>query len=163
MTKIGLIVYKKHTGKPFLTHKEAMEEAICFGWIDTTIKRIDQDRYLRYFAKRNKNGKWSKATQRYARELVKRKLMMPAGLFAYKEGLKKPTHDHGIPLNPEVPIELLKEFKQNKKLEENFYNFAPSYRRTYLRWIERAKRKETREKRIAEVVKRAVGNNKGWN
>src|SRR3990167_4363733 len=73
--KVGLILHKKHTGKGSSSHRELMEEAICFGWIDTTIKRIDEDRYIRYFAKRNKNGKWSKATQRYARELVKRKLM----------------------------------------------------------------------------------------
>jgi len=55
--KVAVIIYKKHTGKPFPSHRELIEEAICFGWIDTTIKRIDEDKFLRNFAKRNKNSK----------------------------------------------------------------------------------------------------------
>ena len=76
-----------------------MEEAICFGWIDTTIKRLDEDTYLRHFSRRNKNSKWSDNTLGYAKQLIKEKKMTPIGLEFYKEGLKKPTHDHGIPKN----------------------------------------------------------------
>ena len=60
--KVGLICHKKHTGKLFLTHREAMEDAICFGWIDTTIKRLDEDRYIRYFARRTDKSRWSENT-----------------------------------------------------------------------------------------------------
>jgi len=158
--KIGLIKYKKHTGKPSLTHKESMDEAICFGWIDTTIKRLDEDRYIRHFARRSKNSRWSYATLGYAKRLIKEKKMTPAGLHFYKEGLKKPTHDFGLSKNPEVPESLRKELEKNKQAKKNFNNFTLSYKRTYLRWIERAKRPGTKDKRIKEVVKMAVANQK---
>ena len=154
--KIAIIKYKKHTGKPSLSHKESMEEAICFGWIDTTIKRLDEDRYLRRFAKRSDKSRWSENTLGYAKELIKQKKMAPEGVKYYLEGLKKPTHDFGIARNPEIPNALKIELEKNKKAKENFDKFATSYKKMYLRWIERAKRKETREKRIKEVVKRAI-------
>jgi uncharacterized protein YdeI (YjbR/CyaY-like superfamily) len=65
--KVAVIINKKHTGIPSPSHRELMEEAICFGWIDTTIKRLDNDQYIRYFAKRNKNSKWSDNTLSYAK------------------------------------------------------------------------------------------------
>ena len=104
--KVAVIVHKKHTGKTSPSHKELMEEAICFGWIDTTVNRLDEERYIRHFSRRNKNSKWSDNTQRYAKDLIKRKLMTPIGLKYYKEGLSRPTHDHGIPKNPEMPEDL---------------------------------------------------------
>src|ERR1051325_4388110 len=69
-TKIALLLYKKHTGKPSLSHRESMEEAICFGWIDTTIKRLDEDRYLRRFSRRTSKSKWSENTLSYAKALL---------------------------------------------------------------------------------------------
>lgn len=158
--KVGLIKYKKHTGKPSLTHKESMDEAICFGWIDTTIKRLDEDRYLRYFAKRSKNSRWSTATQSYARALIKQKLMTPEGLKYYKEGLKKPTIDEGISKNPDVPEDLKQALVAHPEAQTNFASFAPSYRRTFLRWLEKAKLPETRKRRIAVIVHRARTNKK---
>ena len=86
---VNLIKYKKHTGKPSLTSKEAMHEAICFGWIDTTINRIDKNRYSQKFVKRNKNGRWSANTISYARKLIREERMTPTGLKSFKEGFKK--------------------------------------------------------------------------
>lgn len=71
-TKVILIKYKKHTGKSSITNREAMEEAICFGWIDTTVKRIDDEKYSQTFVKRNKNSKWSINTLSYGKELLKK-------------------------------------------------------------------------------------------
>ncbi|MDP3882138.1 MAG: YdeI/OmpD-associated family protein [Nanoarchaeota archaeon] len=150
--KIGLICYKKHTGKPSLSHQEAMHEAICFGWIDTTIKRLDDEKYVRYFARRSKNSKWSDATLGYAKRLIKEKRMAPEGLKWYKEGLGKPTHDHGIPKNPEMPEDFKQALERDKKARENFGKLTPSYKRIYFRWILKAKRPETRSKRIDSAV-----------
>jgi len=155
--KISLILYKKHTGKPSLSKKEAMDEAICFGWIDTTIKRMDDERYTQSFVKRNKNSRWSNNTLSYARRLIKERKMTKAGLKAYEEGRKKPVIDHGLPRNPKTPKDLMAALG---KAKEKFHNLAPSYRRDYIYWIEKAKRKETREKRINETVKRIVSNQK---
>ena len=148
---IFLIHHKRHTGKHFLSHRETLEEAICFGWIDTTVKRLDEDRFGRFFVKRGKNSRWSKATQSYAEQLIKNKKMTAAGLKAYKEGLAKPVIDHGLPRNPDTPADLHKALGSHS---EKFSKLAPSYRRYYIWWIERAKRAETREKRIREVVQK---------
>jgi uncharacterized protein YdeI (YjbR/CyaY-like superfamily) len=160
--KVYLILYKRHTGKPTITHKESMEEAICFGWIDTIVKKIDDARYTRCFVQRNSNSRWSNATQRYAQALVKQKKMAAYGLKMYQEGLQKPVIDHDLPKNPDTPEELTKALNlpKNKKAKENFHTFAPSYRRHYIYWIEKAKRPETKNKRILEVIKRAKENKK---
>tara|TARA_Y100000310_G_C20693009_1_gene823619 strand:+ start:3122 stop:3676 length:555 start_codon:yes stop_codon:yes gene_type:complete len=150
-TKVNLISYKKHTGKPSISHREAMFEAIAFGWIDTTIKRIDEERYQRSFVKRTNKSRWSNATLSYAKQLIKEGKMSDYGLEMYKAGLNKPTIDHKLPKNPIIPEDLKKALgKDLPKLEE----MAPSYRRYYIYWIEKAKREETRSKRIRIVSER---------
>lgn len=157
---VSLIRYKKHTGKPSITHLEAMHEAICFGWIDTTINRIDDEKYLINFVRRTDKSRWSKNTLSYAKKMLEEGRMSPEGLKRYKEGLVKPVIDHGLGKNPPVPKDLEDALEKNNKAKENFSNFAPSYRRTYIVWIERAKLPETRKRRIKEVVKRAKENKK---
>ncbi len=159
-SKVYLVKYKKHTGKPTVNNKEAMEEAICFGWIDTTMKRLDDEKYQQAFVKRKKNANWSKNTLRYAKELIKKRKMTKAGLEAYKRGLKKLPIEHNIPKNPDVPEDLKKALEKNKKAKEFFDKLAPSYRKFYIRWVHRAVRKETKDKRIAEVIKRCSKNKK---
>ncbi len=154
-TKVSVILYKKHTGKLSPSHKELMEEAICFGWIDTTINRLDEDRYIRNFSKRNKNSRWSDNTIRYGGELIKQGKMTPSGLKFYKEGLKKPTHDAGIPKNPDMPVELERALSKNIIAKVNFEKFSPSIKRTFYRWILRGKREETKTKRITLTVEKA--------
>ena len=88
-TKVGLIIHKKHTGKKFPTHNELLREAICFGWVDTTIKRIDEEKFLRTFSRRTKKSTWGENTLSYARDLIKNKKMTAQGLEFYKEGLRK--------------------------------------------------------------------------
>lgn len=161
-SKIALIKYKKHTGKPSITHQESMDEAICFGWIDTTIKRLDEDRYLRRFAKRTEKSRWSNATLGYAKRLIKEGKMTPSGLEMYKQGLKKPTLDSEVAKNPKTPEDLIVALKNNN-VYDVFESWAPSYKRAYLRWIERAKLSDTRSKRIAAVVARVLQGNKKWN
>lgn len=156
--KIGLVIHKKHTGKESPSHRALMEEAICFGWIDTTIRRLDHDKYIRFFCRRSKNSRWSYNTLKYAKQLIKKGRMTSAGLKFYKEGLKKKPHDHGIPENPEIPNEMerLLGLKKNKLAKDNFGKLTPSVRRTFLRWIFRAKRSETKLKRINYVINRML-------
>jgi uncharacterized protein YdeI (YjbR/CyaY-like superfamily) len=153
--KVSLVLYKKHTGKSSPSHKELMEEAICFGWIDTTVKRLDENKYIRNFCKRNKNSKWSDNTQKYAKELIKQKRMTTTGLKFYKEGLKRPTHDFGIPKNPDMPLGLERDLNKNKKARKNFDSFSASTKKMIYRWILRGKREETRSKRIRITVENA--------
>ena len=153
--KVSVVLYKKHTKKSTPSHRELMEEAICFGWIDTTVKRLDENRYIRNFSKRNKNSKWSDNTLGYAKNLIKRGKMTSVGLKFYKEGLKKPTHDFGIPKNPDMPIELKRALNKNKKAKYNFDKFSSSSKRMLYRWILRGKREATKTKRIKLIIDRA--------
>ena len=150
---VALIRYKKHTGVPSPTVQEAMHEAICFGWIDTTLKRIDNERYLINYRKRNeKTAKWSKNTLSYAKQLIKEGLMAPEGLRLYKIGLNKLPHDHGIPNNPRIPLDLKEELLKYNLIKQ-FKELSPSSKRTYLRGLYRAKQTNTRIKRIKEIIK----------
>ncbi len=137
-----------------------MREAICFGWIDTTVKRIDEDTYKVRFARRNDKSKWSDNTLRYGKELLTEGRMAPEGIKRYKEGLSRPTHDQGISKNPGVPNDLKRALAHDSKAREGFEAFPPSSRKTYLRWMERAKLPETRAKRIETIVARARLGNK---
>lgn len=159
-SKVAVIIHKKHTGKPFPSHRELLEEAICFGWVDTTIKRIDEDTFVRHFSKRTKNSRWSDNTQRYARDLIKQNKMAPQGMMFYELGLKKPNHDHGIPKNPDMPVELKEALARNAKAHAGFETFSPSARRTLYRWLLRAKLPPTRAKRVAQIVQSAIAKNK---
>jgi uncharacterized protein YdeI (YjbR/CyaY-like superfamily) len=150
---VCVISYKKHTGRSSMSAQGAMDEAICFGWIDTIVKRLDDERYMRCFMKRGSNAKWSDNTLRYARRLIKEGKMTPSGLKAYKAGLKKPTHDHGIPKNPGMIKDLRIALSKDPKAKAYFAAMAPSSKKTYLRWILKAVRPETRQKRIQLVVK----------
>jgi uncharacterized protein YdeI (YjbR/CyaY-like superfamily) len=149
--KVFLIKYKKHTGKPIIYNKDSMKEAICFGWIDTTTRRVDEDRFGITYVKRNKNSKWSKNTLSYGKELFEKGLMSPFGIKMYKEGLAKKPHDEGIPDNPRVPKYLKKELEKEQVLE-NFKKIALSYKRTLLRWLLRAKQDKTRKKRMKLIL-----------
>ena len=157
-TKVTIILYKRHTGKTAPTHRELIEEAICFGWIDTTIKSLDHDKYQRNFSKRNENSKWSDNTLQYAKQLIEQGKMTSSGLKFYKLGLQRPTHDHGIPKNPEMPDELKLELNKNKIAKTNFDKFPPSTKRMLYRWILHGKLEATRKKRIEKIVQNAMKN-----
>ena len=156
--KVGVILYKKHTGKPSISHREAMEEAINFGWIDTTIKRLDEARFIRYFVRRKDNANWSKNTLSYGKKLLAAGKMVPEGVLRYKKGLQKKPHDHGLVEKPKMPKELKNSLTGESK--KNFESFPPSAKFTFYRWILRAKTKETIAKRIEITVKKALDNDK---
>ena len=159
-SKIGVVVHKRHTGKPAPSHRELMDEAISFGWIDTTLKRLDDHTYIRYFSKRTNNSRWSDNTISYAKLLIKEGMMSEQGMYYYKLGLAKPTHDYGIPKNPEIPPELALALSKNKKAKQNFDKFSPSVKKTFYRWLLRAKMPATKQKRVKIIVEKAYNMDK---
>ena len=151
--KVIFIKYKKHTGRPIISNADAMKEAICFGFIDTTAKRVDDARWSICYVKRGKNSRWSVNTLNYGKALLKEGKMSPFGIKMYNEGLRKKAFDGHIPKNPEMPEELKKELSKNKFIKKIFNTLSPSRKRMYYRQILYAKRPETRQKRIMEVIK----------
>lgn len=138
---------------PAPTHLELMHEAICFGWIDTTIKRIDDDITGVNFRKRKQTGRWSKNTISYAEKLIEEGKMTKEGLAAYEWGKGRPLLDHDIPKNAPIPPDLKEALSYSSTLE-NFESLPPSSRRMCIVWVEKAKRSETRIRRIESLVKK---------
>jgi uncharacterized protein YdeI (YjbR/CyaY-like superfamily) len=158
-SKVYLIKYKKHTGKPSLNNKDAMAEAICFGWIDTTIKKLDEERYQQAFVRRNSKSRWSNNTLRYAREQIAKRRMSKFGMKMYLEGKQKPTIDHNLPKNPDTPEDLKKALGKHLSA---FEKYAPSSRRLFIYQVMKAKRPETKEKWITWVVDKVAKGEKPY-
>ena len=152
-SRVWLIKHKRHTKKPAVSHRVSMEEAICFGWIDTVVKRIDEDIFAQCFVPRTKNSRWSRNTFARAKEMIKQKKMTSTGTKWYEAGLKKPIFEH-LPKNPQTPMELTALLKRNKGAREFFENLAPSYKRNYIVMIENGKLPETRKKWAQKIYDR---------
>jgi uncharacterized protein YdeI (YjbR/CyaY-like superfamily) len=160
--EVWLVYFKKHTGKASITHGEAVEEALCFGWIDSTVRKIDDERYMQKFTPRNKNSVWSRINRDAAVRLIEEGKMTAPGLemvdAAKRSGMWKAAYTSKRRMR--MPPDLKKALMKNKKAWDNFSSFANSYQNMYLGWVSSAKRKETRERRIKEVVKRSKKNQK---
>jgi uncharacterized protein YdeI (YjbR/CyaY-like superfamily) len=152
--EVWLRYYKKPSGKPRIPYADAVEEALCFGWIDGKIKRINEEYYIQRFTPRRPGSRWSKYNIDRIEKLKKAGLMTTAGLRAFKEALEKPelVYDDRRDGNPSEPDDLMTALKKNKTALKNFANFTRSSRRMYIDWLNSAKRPETRLKRINKVI-----------
>jgi uncharacterized protein YdeI (YjbR/CyaY-like superfamily) len=152
--EVWLIFYKKGTCKPTVSYEAAVEEALCFGWIDSIIKRIDARKYARKFTPRKDNSKWSELNKKRADKMIKEGKMTVFGLAKIRTAKKTGLWDQDPrpQISLDIPQEFAKALAKNKKAKENFDKLAPSYRKHYIAWIAVAKRPETRKKRIDESI-----------
>jgi len=159
---IWLIYYKKHTGIPRVHYDDAVEEALCFGWIDSTVKKLDEERYMQKFTQRKDKSNWSELNKKRVAKLIKLGLMTESGMVKIKAAKKNGEWNRKRKeIDPnKIPLDLKKALSQNKVAISNFMRFAPSYRKNFIGWIESAKREETRQKRIDETVGMAERNEK---
>ncbi|QHI34682.1 hypothetical protein IMCC3317_00250 [Kordia antarctica] len=153
-TGIYLIFYKVSSETESMRWEEAVKEALCFGWIDSTVKKLDDERRRQYFCQRNPKSVWSKLNKTYIVELIAENKMHESGsqkmITAMKDGSWTALDNVE---NLIVPNDLQRAFDNNPKAFENYQNFSPSYRKSYLYWLNQAKREATREKRIAEIIR----------
>lgn len=152
--EIWLVFHKQHTGQPCLGYEDAVEEALCFGWIDSLIRRLDEHRYARKFTPRRSNSRWSDLNRRRYAMLEKRGLLTEAGRANAPAGKRSYAVIERRPANAPVPRYIERAFKAERAAWRFFETLAPSYRRAYVAWIDAAKRAETRERRLREVVAR---------
>lgn len=161
-TEIWLVYYKKHTKKESVSYIESVEEALCFGWIDGTKKRIDEERYTHRFTIRRPKSQWSKVNIRLAEKLIKEKKMSPAGMaffenrIPYKDDIDNEYREQIYTLSPE----LKKSLQSHTVAWGNFQKLAPSHQKQYIAWIQSAKTEPTRLKRLAEAIAMLVENKK---
>lgn len=151
-----LIIYQKGKEKTSVNYNDAVEEALCYGWIDSVANKRDADSFYLYFAKRKPASKWSKLNRERVEKLEAQGLIMPAGKAMIDLAKKSGTWDALKEVeNLTIPPDMQKLFEKNKTAQANFQAFPPSTIRGILEWILNAKRHETRLKRITETVEKA--------
>ena len=149
-SEIWLIFHKRHTGVWSLSYDDAVEEALCYGWIDSIVRRLDEARYARKFTPRRADSKWSTANRRRYAGLASRGLLAAPGVN------RAPTSRSGDTARPsaaELPLYLEQALRTNLRARTCFGQLAPSYRRAYIGWIASAKRKETKARRLGEALR----------
>ncbi len=153
---VWLILYKKKSPDHNLSWSESVDEALCFGWIDSTKKAIDTEKYKQYFCKRKPNSNWSKVNKNKVKSLIDQGLMKEAGyksIEVAKENGSWTILDEVEDLI--IPDDLKEELANYKSSTEYFDSLSKSDKKILLYWVVSAKREETRHKRILEIAKNA--------
>nr|MBI1228797.1 hypothetical protein [Cytophagales bacterium] len=158
---VWLLYYKRKSNHPTVRYSEAVDEALCFGWIDSKSKPLDEEKYVQYFTKRKERSAWSKVNKEKVARLFKEGRMTKSGL----ETIEKAKLDGSWTTLDEaealiIPEDLEKQFGERPNAKKYFLSLSRSDKRNILQWLILAKRKETREKRITEIVELADKNRK---
>lgn len=153
---IWLKLHKKSSKIPTISWSEAVDEALCFGWIDSTKKTLDEKSYIQYFTKRKPKSNWSKVNKDKVTTLTKNGLMQAAGFESVR--IAKENGSWTILDSIEnliIPEDLEQEFQKHPSAKDYFLGLSKSKKKMILYWVKEAKRPETKEKRIKEVVELA--------
>ena len=155
--EVWLIYYRKETGKPRIPYNDAVEEALCFGWIDSTVKKLDAERFAQRFSVRKKNSSLSQANKERVLKLIAQKKMTRAGLDAIAHVFKPATAKEEEFI---IPAEILKPLQADKLAWENFQRFPESYQRVRIAYILSRKRhgQEMFEKSLRHFIKMTAKN-----
>jgi uncharacterized protein YdeI (YjbR/CyaY-like superfamily) len=154
---VWLIYDKQETGKCRLRYAEAVEEALCFGWIDSLVKTIDESRYMQFFSPRKARSAWSMLNKARVARLIDLGLMTAAGLVKVEAARKDGSWTRQDATEAlEIPPDLAKALRANPAARKNFQAFPPSTRKGFLFWLGDAKLPATRARRVREIVARAA-------
>jgi len=150
--EVWLICFKKHSGRSSLAYVDAVEEAICFGWIDGMIRKLDEDRFAQRFTPRNPKSRWARSNIERARRMIREGKMTAAGLKLFNPG--NPI----LPLPTKLPAALEKQFCKHETAWENFHRLPPSYQRFTIGWVASAKKPETQLRRLNLLITHSAAN-----
>jgi uncharacterized protein YdeI (YjbR/CyaY-like superfamily) len=153
---VWLVSWRTSTGKPRLDYDAIVEEALCFGWIDTTVRRLDEDHYMQRFTPRSNVLNWSKLNLDRFDRMVSAGLMTDAGLAKRPHDVAPPATRHHV--DDPIPPLIRRELEKHPVARRIFLALSPSYRRDYIRWITEAKKEETRIRRMKEAIRRLESN-----
>ena len=146
--------YKRGAGRPSITWPEAVDQALCFGWIDGVRRSLDAISYTIRFTPRKPGSTWSAINIRKVKEFIKKNEMSPAGLRAFdgRSDEKSAIYSYEQRKSTQLPAAAQKMFMANKRAWSFFQKQPPWYRRTASYWVISAKREETRQKRLASLI-----------
>ncbi|TAD86927.1 MAG: hypothetical protein EAY75_06870 [Bacteroidetes bacterium] len=156
---VWLIYYKKKSNIPTVIYTEAVDEALCFGWIDSKSKPLDENKFMQFFSRRKEKSVWSKVNKEKIERLTREGLMTKAGfeiIETAKQNGSWTILDEAEALV--IPADLEQEFQRRQNAKQYFLNLSRSDKRNILQWLILAKREETRLKRITEIVELADQN-----
>lgn len=151
---IWIIYYKKHTGKDSIGYDDAVEEALCFGWIDGKVNRLDEERYKQRFSQRRKGSIWSVPNIKRVAKMIKEGLMTDAGLAKVNEAKENGEWEKALLNNDTsiIPEQLEAALKKDKKYLKKFMELPDSHKKHYIWMVRDAKRETTRAKRIEKIL-----------
>lgn len=155
---IWLIYFKKHTGKASIPYNDAVEEALCFGWIDSIVKRLDDERYMQKFTPRNPKSKWSPSNKKRIEKLIGLGKMTDFGMRLVAIAKRNGKWDEETDAQKDFAFseELRKFLKSNKKAFPRFTALPPSHQKQYTQWVMSAKKAETQIRRMEKMIKSLV-------
>lgn len=160
-SSVWLVYFRYATNIPSLSWSEAVDEALCFGWIDSTKKTIDENSYMQYFSRRKPDSSWSKINKEKVARLIQNNMMAKAGFDSIETAKQNGTWTLMDDIEELImPEDLKMALDTNKGAMEFFQNQSKSAKKTMLYWVTVAKKPETRMKRIAEIVQMAARGNK---
>ncbi len=156
---IWVVIYKKETGKPSVTYAEVVEEALCFGWIDSKPNKRDAESYILFIAPRKPKSVWSALNKKRIEELLQKNKIAVAGLQKIEAAKKDGSWNALDKVDAmEMPAALKKEFSKNKAALKKFEAFPPSAKKAIYQWMAGAKTETTLQKRVTETVTLAAKN-----
>lgn len=148
-SEVWLVFYKQHTGRPSVAYEDSVNEALCFGWIDSLIKRLDDDRYARKFTPRRPGSYWSLSNRKRYADLRAQGRLMAAGKKLAPPGGSAEVSE---PPGGQVPSYMRRALKLRPAARAFFQCLAPGYRRLYVNWVDSAKRHETKLRRLQRAL-----------
>jgi uncharacterized protein YdeI (YjbR/CyaY-like superfamily) len=151
--EIWLIFHKRHTGIASVAHADALDEALCVGWVDSLVKRLDDRRYALKFTPRRADSRWSAANRKRYAELEASGRLKPAGIARPPTSRGYGPRPVRLPLPSRLPRYIQAALKKHPEALRHFEALAASERRRYFAWIESAKREETRHRRLNEAIR----------
>jgi uncharacterized protein YdeI (YjbR/CyaY-like superfamily) len=153
-TGVWLVFHKKESGLPSIDYEDAVNEALCFGWIDSIIKKIDEEQYARKFTPRKDNSKWSTSNKVRIEKLTNSGQMTEIGLVKIEAAKKNGQWDKTYQPRPqiEMPPEFEDSLAKNEQARKFFLKLKPTFQKQFILWIITAKRPETKDKRIKESI-----------
>ncbi len=153
--EVWLVYYKKESGLPSIKYSDTLDEALCYGWVDSIIKKIDQEKYVRKFTPRKADSNWSKVNKNRVEALIQTGKMAAPGLKKVEAAKQSGAWDKPIQ-KPELNFEMPPEFQQaltdHPDAYRSYQTLSASHQKQYLVWICTAKREETKNKRIHESI-----------
>jgi len=152
-SEVWLVFHKQHTGVASIDYKDALDEALCFGWVDSLVKRLDDRRFTRKFTPRRADSRWSEVNRKRYAALEASGRLKPAGIERAPTDRAYGPRPPRLELPTKLPLYIETALKKRPAALRFFEALAPSHRRKYVAWIESAKRDETKVRRLNEAIR----------